>query len=67
MSYRLDKTAFKQTKLEDQGNNRAYWMSRTPAERLAAAWYLTCRAYGIDPNNPPKMDKSLFRIKSRDE
>ena len=28
-------------------------------QRLAEAWYLTCRAYGIDHNNPPKMDKAF--------
>ena len=25
--------------------------------RRILAWYLTCMAYGIDPKNPPKMEK----------
>lgn len=24
------------------------------------AWILTCKAFNIDPENPPKMDKCLF-------
>ncbi|MBL7703562.1 MAG: hypothetical protein JNM14_15025 [Ferruginibacter sp.] len=29
-------------------------------ERLHKAWLLTCEAYGIDPENPPKMEKRMF-------
>lgn len=33
---KLDKTAFSLGKLDDSEERRAYWHSRTPAERLAA-------------------------------
>ena len=29
-------------------------------ERFHEAWILTCKAFNIDPENPPKMDKRLF-------
>jgi hypothetical protein len=29
-------------------------------ERFHKAWILTCEAYGIDPENPPKMEKRMF-------
>lgn len=29
-------------------------------ERLHKAWILTCKAYNIDPENPPKMEKRMF-------
>ena len=29
-------------------------------ERLHKAWILTCEAFGIDPENPPKMEKKCF-------
>lgn len=32
-------------------------------ERLRQAWYLTCMAYGIDPLDPPKMDKTVFSVR----
>ncbi|MFM6924668.1 MAG: hypothetical protein ACKOU7_04145 [Ferruginibacter sp.] len=27
---------------------------------LRKSWSLTCEAYGIDPDNPPKMEKKMF-------
>lgn len=29
-------------------------------ERFHESWILTCRAFNIDPENPPKMDKRMF-------
>ena len=29
-------------------------------ERFHKAWILTCKAYNIDPENPPKMEKRMF-------
>ena len=29
-------------------------------ERFHKAWNLTCKAYNIDPENPPKMEKRMF-------
>ncbi len=46
-------------------NNRDYWMSRSPEERMAAAWYLIATAWGFDPHNPPPMDKTVFSCKKR--
>lgn len=36
------------------------------SERLSQAWYLTAMAYGIDPQNPPKMQKVLVSIRKRE-
>jgi hypothetical protein len=63
--YRLDKTAFRVQTFEEAENNRSYWMSKTPAERLYAAWYLTCSAYGLDPDTIHKMDKSVFSVRKQ--
>ena len=37
------------------------------ADRLRKAWLLTCEAYGIDPENPPKMEKKMFFAGSHEE
>jgi hypothetical protein len=58
--FKLDRTAFKIQTFEEADNNRAYWLSKTPAERWSAAWYLTCCAYNIDPKNPPRLDRNVF-------
>ena len=58
--YRLDKSYFKKQSLKEADNNRKYCLSKTPMERLNAAWYLTCHAYGIDPSKEHKLDKTIF-------
>jgi len=62
---RLDKSAFKKQTFEEADRNRAYWMSKTPMERLIAAHRLSLRAYGYDPDNPPRMDKTFFKKRVR--
>ncbi len=38
--YRLDKTAITVTSLGEERRDRAYWLSRPPAERFRAIEYL---------------------------
>jgi hypothetical protein len=64
-SFRLDRTAFKIHSHQEAGCTRQYWLTKTPRERLAAAWYLICAAYNLDYQNPPRMDRSAFAIKKR--
>ncbi len=61
--FKLDKTAFSKGTFEQASHQLAYWKSQPLSKRLEAAWILTCRAYGIDPLNPPKMDKTYFRMR----
>ncbi len=61
--YRLDKTAFKIQSFAEADNTRAYWLNKTPEERWKAAWFLTCAAYGIDYNNPPRLDRNHFSMR----
>ena len=58
---KLDKSYFKKQSFKDAEKNRTYWLSKTPYERLVAAYRLSLRAYGYDPDHPPKMDKTYFR------
>ncbi len=65
--YRLDRTAFKIQSFEEAADTKEYWLSKTPDERLAAAWYLTCCAYGIDYDNPPRLDRTVFSMRKNGE
>ena len=47
--YRLDKTAITVTSLGEERRDRAYWLSRPPAERFRAIEYLRQMNYGYDP------------------
>ena len=64
--YRLDKTAVKVQSKEQAANTVAYWRAQSPEERWRAAWLLTCQAYGIDPDHPPRLDKTLFSIRKHE-
>lgn len=64
-NFRLDRSTFKIKTFNEADNNRAYWLEKSVAERLRAAWYLTCSAYGININRCPPMDKSQLTIRSR--
>jgi hypothetical protein len=62
---RLDRGFFKKGKAQDADNNVAFWRTKSMEERLKAAYRLSLRAFGYDPDNPPKMDKSHFEIRKR--
>ncbi len=61
--HRLDRSAFKISDFREAENNRAYWLKKTPDERLAAAWYLIASAWNLDYNNPPRLDRSVFSMR----
>ncbi len=48
-SIRLDKTAFSVASLHKESDDKAYWLSRTPEERLEAAELMRQVNYGYDP------------------
>jgi hypothetical protein len=46
---RMDKTVLSVTSLTDEPNDRDFWLSKTPEERLAAVELLRAITYGYDP------------------
>jgi hypothetical protein len=48
--FRLDRSHFSVGTLDDPGDEKAYWLSKTPEERLTALEYLRQVAYGYDPD-----------------
>ncbi len=61
--YRMDKTAFKVKTFEEADDVMRDYSSYSMQERLRIYWYLTSIAYKFDLDNPPRMDKTVFRIK----
>ena len=57
--YKIDKTVGKRMSFKEAEEQKLFSKDTTVSERLKQAWYLTCTAFGIDPLNPPKMDKSI--------
>jgi len=64
--YRLDRTAFKaQTATDAPKSQAAYYKTLTWQERLRIANYLNSVAYGYPEDNPPRLDKTAFSVRSR--
>jgi hypothetical protein len=64
-SYPLDRTAFKVQTAEEASNHAAYYKTLTWQERLRIANYLNSVAYNYPENEPPRMDKTVFKVRSR--
>jgi hypothetical protein len=60
--YRIDRSYGKAQTLKEADNNMEYWLQKDVKERLKAAWYLTCMCYGIDPDNSPNLDRTVFEM-----
>ena len=63
--YRLDRTAFKAQTADEASNHSTYYKTLTWQQRLSIANYLNSVAYNYPENEPPKMDKTIFKIRSR--
>lgn len=61
--YKMDKNSVKLMSHKEAGKENRFSADTSLTERLRQAWYLTCMAYGIDPEHPPKMDKTVFSMR----
>ncbi|MCP4112521.1 MAG: hypothetical protein GY749_44515 [Desulfobacteraceae bacterium] len=48
-SIRMDKTAFSVSSLDDESDEKQYWLSKSPTERIYAVEMLRQMLYGYDP------------------
>lgn len=48
-TFRIDRSKLSVTSLFDKSDDRAYWLSKTPQERLAALELMRQINYGYDP------------------
>jgi len=65
-SYRLDRSAFKAQTAEEAANHGAYYRSLPWQERLRIANYLNSVAYNYPENEPPRLDRTAFKIRKRE-
>ena len=47
--FRIDRSKLSVTSLSDKSDDKAYWLSKTPQERLAALELMRQINYGYDP------------------
>jgi hypothetical protein len=49
IQFRIDKKAFSIASLHSESDEKAFWLSKTPAERLEAMEWMRQINYGYDP------------------
>jgi len=63
--FRLDRTAFKGQTAVEAADHKQYYQNLTVKERLRIAHYLNSIAYNFPVDDPPRMDKTKFSVRSR--
>ncbi len=61
--YKMNKSYSKVQTLAGAERDKLFLFTDSLSERLKQGWYLSAMAYGIDPVNPPKMEKRLVSIR----
>lgn len=63
MPYKLDRNAFSMGSSKVSEPAIKYWKSKSPEERLSAAFYLNSVAFNFDLSNPPMLDRTVFSMR----
>ena len=64
--FRLDRKAFKaHTAQQASSSHASYYKTLSWQERIRIANYLNSIAYNYPENNPPKVDRTKFSVRSR--
>jgi len=63
---KLDRTAFKAGNHESASDNYDFWQQKTINERLQAAFYLNSVAYNFPLSDPPKLDRTVFKMRKHE-
>ena len=63
--YKMNRSYSKAQTFAEAEKNKLFLKTDSLSERLRQAWYLTAMAYGIDPENPPRMEKRLTAIRKK--
>ncbi len=63
--YKLDRSAFHARNASEQVNYGEEYKDSTWQERLRIHRYLNRIAHGYDLENPPRIDKMVFSVRSR--
>jgi len=65
--FKLDRTAFKAQTVTEAADHAGYYKHLTWQERLRIANYLNSIAYNYPENEPPRMDKTVFSVRTREK
>lgn len=63
--YKLNRTVFKAHTVQEAGDHARYYKNKSWKERLEIAAYLNSIAFNHPINDPPRMEKTIFKAKKR--
>ncbi len=63
--YKLDRTAFKASTVEEATEHAAYYKTLSWQERLRITMYLNSIAFRLVGKPEPRMDKTVFKARAR--
>ncbi len=63
--YKLDRTAFKASTVEEASEHASYYKSLSWQERLRITMYLNSIAFRLVGIPEPRMDKTVFKVRAR--
>ncbi len=58
----MNKIAFRNVKLKDQGNDFEFWQTKSYDERLAVLEQLRRDYYGLTDETEPRLQKDVYKI-----
>lgn len=64
--FKLDRTAFQARNADEEINYGKIYQDLTWQQRMQIHRYLNSIAYGYDMDDPPRMDKTVFSVRSRE-
>ncbi len=64
-TYRLDRTMFKAQTAAEAADHSLFYKKVSWQERLRIAFYLNSVAYNYPENTPPRIDKTKFKARAR--
>jgi hypothetical protein len=64
LSFKVDRSALSVGWLHDESDEKAYWLSKTPEERLAAIELMRQIVYGYEYATAPRLQR-VFAIAER--
>jgi len=62
--FKMDRTALSVAELHDESDEKAFWLSKTPAERLAAMELMRQIVYGYEYETAPRLQR-VFTVAER--
>ena len=63
--YKLNRTAFKASTVEEASEHTAYYKTLSWQERLRITMYLNSIAFRLVGESEPRMDKTVFKARAR--